>query len=216
MTSILEKGGSTFEGIKLQLCENPLPPLDEAICRRPERGAAQQLLYRALFGAAAPFYRRQCRRARAAGAHQRGLEAAPAPGVRTAGSTGTSADSDLSAIPGDRQALHRDPPATGKRFYLRPGELALPDGTTLAVIVNPNNPDGGSFDMAPLPDLLRRYPHTQFLVDEAFIGLAGKLREQGIYIKPLNDAVPGPGFMHATTALPEDNARMLTVWWELL
>lgn len=31
MTSILEKGGSTFEGIKLLLCENPLPPLDEAI-----------------------------------------------------------------------------------------------------------------------------------------------------------------------------------------
>ncbi|MFP4610454.1 MAG: histidinol-phosphate aminotransferase family protein, partial [Thiohalophilus sp.] len=33
MTSILEKGGSTFEGIKLLLCENPLPPLDEAIAR---------------------------------------------------------------------------------------------------------------------------------------------------------------------------------------
>ncbi len=31
MTSILEKGGGTFEGIKLLLCENPLPPLDEAI-----------------------------------------------------------------------------------------------------------------------------------------------------------------------------------------
>ncbi|MCI0506927.1 MAG: hypothetical protein L0Z73_12570 [Gammaproteobacteria bacterium] len=31
MTSILEKGGGTFEGIKLLLCENPLPPIDEAI-----------------------------------------------------------------------------------------------------------------------------------------------------------------------------------------
>ena len=32
MTSAkLEKGGGTFEGIKLLLCENPLPPLDEAI-----------------------------------------------------------------------------------------------------------------------------------------------------------------------------------------
>ena len=31
MTSKMEKGGATFEGIKLLLCENPLPPLDEAI-----------------------------------------------------------------------------------------------------------------------------------------------------------------------------------------
>jgi len=31
MTSILEKGSAGFEGIKLLLCENPLPPLDEAI-----------------------------------------------------------------------------------------------------------------------------------------------------------------------------------------
>jgi histidinol-phosphate aminotransferase len=52
--------------------------------------------------------------------------------------------------------------------------LAIPDGTTLAVIVNPNNPNGGIFDMAPLPALLRRHPGTRFLVDEAFIGLAGE------------------------------------------
>jgi hypothetical protein len=26
MTSILEKGGGAFKGIKLLLCENPLPP----------------------------------------------------------------------------------------------------------------------------------------------------------------------------------------------
>jgi len=31
MTSKLEKGGGAFKGIKLPLCENPLPPLDEAI-----------------------------------------------------------------------------------------------------------------------------------------------------------------------------------------
>jgi histidinol-phosphate aminotransferase len=42
------------------------------------------------------------------------------------------------------------------------------------VIVNPNNPNGGTFDMAPLPALLARYPRTRFLVDEAFIGLAGQ------------------------------------------
>lgn len=31
MTSLQEKGGGQFEGLKLLLCENPLPPLDEAV-----------------------------------------------------------------------------------------------------------------------------------------------------------------------------------------
>jgi histidinol-phosphate aminotransferase len=50
----------------------------------------------------------------------------------------------------------------------------IPEGTTLAVVVNPNNPNGGTFDTRPLPELLRRYPQTRFLMDEAFIGLAGR------------------------------------------
>ena len=31
MTSRAEKGAAGFEGLKLLLCENPLPPIDEAI-----------------------------------------------------------------------------------------------------------------------------------------------------------------------------------------
>lgn len=31
MSTIQEKGGGGFRGIKLLLCENPLPPLDEAV-----------------------------------------------------------------------------------------------------------------------------------------------------------------------------------------
>ena len=31
MNNIAEKGGGSFQGIKLLLCENPLPPIDEAI-----------------------------------------------------------------------------------------------------------------------------------------------------------------------------------------
>jgi len=31
MSSLAEKGGGAFRGIKLLLCENPLPPIDEAI-----------------------------------------------------------------------------------------------------------------------------------------------------------------------------------------
>ena len=39
--------------------------------------------------------------------------------------------------------------------------------------------------------------------------LAERLKERRIYIKPLNDAVLGPGFMRVTTALPQDDARFL-------
>jgi histidinol-phosphate aminotransferase len=63
-------------------------------------------------------------------------------------------------------------PENGFAFDLE--RLELPPGTTLAVFVNPNNPNGGTFDMTPLPGLLRRHPETRFLVDEAFIGLAGR------------------------------------------
>jgi histidinol-phosphate aminotransferase len=52
--------------------------------------------------------------------------------------------------------------------------LDIPAGTTLAVIVNPNNPNGLSFNVEVLPRLLDRHPETMFLVDEAFIGLAGQ------------------------------------------
>jgi histidinol-phosphate aminotransferase len=31
MSTIAEKGGGTFQAIKLLLCEDPLPPIDEAI-----------------------------------------------------------------------------------------------------------------------------------------------------------------------------------------
>jgi histidinol-phosphate aminotransferase len=58
-------------------------------------------------------------------------------------------------------------------FALDLAALEIPAGTTLVVLVNPNNPNGGVFDMRPLPELLRRYPTTRILVDEAFIDLAG-------------------------------------------
>jgi histidinol-phosphate aminotransferase len=211
--------------------------------------------------------------------------------------------------------------------------LEIPPRTSLVVIVNPNNPTGQVFDLSAMPGLLRSYPDTRFLVDEAFIGLAGEtvaprvpeytnllvtrtlskahslagfrvgyavlpddladdlnrhndayplarpsqaaalatlqneeqiharnrklrawtealardlravgvrtfptqtyffladfaphdatrlaaqLRERGIYIKPLNDTRLGAGYMRVTTALPDDNARVIRVLQELL
>ena len=64
------------------------------------------------------------------------------------------------------------PPERDFAFDL--ANLVIPSGTTLVAIVNPNNPSGGTFDMAPLPELLVRYPTTHFLVDEAFIGMGGE------------------------------------------
>jgi histidinol-phosphate aminotransferase len=46
--------------------------------------------------------------------------------------------------------------------------------------------------------------------------LADKLRERGIFIKPLGDPILGPGFMRVTTALPDDNQRVVQSFRELL
>jgi histidinol-phosphate aminotransferase len=174
MTSIHEKGGGTFEGIKLLLCENPLPPLDEAIA------AAQAEVPRSNYYTE-PF-------------------SAP---LRQFIANDIGVPEQLVHInAGSELILRQLFDRLGQRVHLLTptyplfteiaesytetrllpendfafdlAELKIPDETTLAVIVNPNNPNGGIFDMTPLPDILARYPDTQFLVDEAFIGLAGQ------------------------------------------
>jgi histidinol-phosphate aminotransferase len=333
MTSILEKGGGTFEGIKLLLCENPLPPLDEAIA------AAQAEVPRSNYYTEP--YSEPLRRfiAKSVGVPQRlvhinaGSELILRQIFARLGRQVHLLTPTYPLFPEIAQHYTetRLPPENDFTFDL--GKLAIPDATTLAVIVNPNNPNGGSFDMAPLPGLLRRYPQTYFLVDEAFIGLAGetvahlvpdythllvtrtlskahslagfrvgyailpedladdlnshndayplarpsqaaalatlqhedkvrnrvkqlrawteglatelralglrtyptqtyffladfaphdaagladKLHDRGIFVKPLNDPILGPGFMRVTTALPEDNARVVAALRELL
>lgn len=333
MTSILEKGGGSFDGIKLLLCENPLPPLDEAIA------AAQAEVPRGNYYTEP--YSAPLRRfiADSVDVPERlvhinaGSELILRQLFERLGQQVHLLTPTYPLFPeiAQRHTETRLRPENDFAFDLI--ELDIPPGTTLTVIVNPNNPNGGSFDMAPLPDLLRRNPHTHFLVDEAFIGLAGesvarlvpdnpnllvtrtlskahslagfrigyailpealaddlnthndayplarpsqaaalatlqhedkirsrvaqlrewtgalaselrtlgvrtyptrtyffladftphdageltgKLRERGIYIKPLNDPVLGPGFMRVTTALPGDNARVIAALRELL
>jgi histidinol-phosphate aminotransferase len=174
LSGIAEKGGGSFQGIKLLLCENPLPPLPEAIA------AAQAEVPHSNFYTEA--YSAPLRRLIAV---QCGV---PEPLVHVnAGSElilrqlferfGQQVHLLLPTYPlfpeiAQRFTATRLPPQHDFGFDL--GRLEIPDGTTLAVIVNPNNPNGGVFDMTPLPELLRRHPHTRFLVDEAFIGLAGE------------------------------------------
>jgi histidinol-phosphate aminotransferase len=174
VTSILEKGGGTFTGIKLLLCENPLPPLEEAMA------AAQAEL------PSSNYYTEPY------SAPLRRLIAGQVGVPETLVHINAGSELILRQL-FDRlgQQVHLLTPTyvlfpeIARRYTetrLRPEEgfafdlarLSIPPGTTLAVIVNPNNPTGTTFDMSPLPELLQRYKDTRFLVDEAFIGLAGQ------------------------------------------
>jgi histidinol-phosphate aminotransferase len=331
--STIEKGGGTFQGIKLLLCENPLPPIEAAI------DAAVDEVPRS------NYYTEP---------HSKPLRTLLAENLDVP-------EENLHVNAGSELILRQLFDRFGERVHLltptyplfpeiaerytetrlRPeddfrydlGQLEVPDGTTLAVIVNPNNPNGGTFDMARLPALLEGHPDTRFLVDEAFIDVAGEsvvdlvprhrnllvtrtlskahslagfrvgygvfpksvaaefdrrndaypltrpsqaaaiatlrheetirdridrlrawredlateiealgvrtfpsetyffladfaphdaseiaseLRERDIYVKPLDDARLGPGFMRLTTARPEENRRVLSALEELL
>lgn len=174
MTSLLEKGGGTFAGIKMLLCENPLPPLGEAIA------AAQKELANSNYYTEA--YSAPLRRllSEQLGVPERLVHI-------NAGSELILRQ--LFARLGKRvhlltptYVLFPEIAASYTETYLSPQDnfsfdlarLTIPPDTTLVAIVNPNNPNGGTFDMAPLPDLLARYPNTQFLIDEAFVGMAGQ------------------------------------------
>jgi histidinol-phosphate aminotransferase len=174
MSARSEKGGGAFEGIKLLLCENPLPPIDEAIeAARAE--LARSNYYTEPFSA--PLRRLL---AEAAGVPERLVHVNAGSelilrqlfdrlGQRVHLLTPTY---PLFAELAASFTETRLSPEDAFRFDL--DRLEIPRGTSLAVIVNPNNPNGGSFDMGPLARLLGRYPETRFLVDEAFIGLAGR------------------------------------------
>lgn len=174
MTSRIEKGGGAFRGIKLLLCENPLPPIEEAIeAARDE--LARSNYYTEAFSA--PLRRMLAEQNEVperlvhinAGSELILRQIFQRLGQRVHLLTPTYALFPEIAVTFTETRLSPD---EGFRFDL--GRLDIPESTSLAVIVNPNNPNGGSFDMSPLPSLLRRHPRTFFLVDEAFIGLAGR------------------------------------------
>ena len=174
MTSILEKGGGTFTGIKLLLCENPLPPIDAAIV------AAQAEVPRSNYYTEA--YSAPLRRviARQLGVPERlihinaGSELILRQLFARFGQQVHLLTPTYPLFPEIAGRYTETPLLPENDFAFDLAQLEVPPGTTLGVIVNPNNPNGGTFDMAPLPDLLRHHPDTRFLVDEAFIGLAGR------------------------------------------
>lgn len=174
MTSLLEKGGGGFKGLKLLLCENPLPPLEEAIA------AARAELPRSNYYTEA--YSAPPRRLLAAqiGVPERlihinaGSELILRQLFDRFGQKVHLLTPTYALFPEIAQSYTETRLLPEKDFAFDLGALEVPAGTTLVVIVNPNNPNGGIFDMGPLPGLLRRHPSTHFLVDEAFIGLSGQ------------------------------------------
>lgn len=173
MNTIAEKGGGSFQGIKLLLCENPLPPLDEAIAAAQAEVPHSNYYTEAYSAPLRQLLSEQI------GVPERLIH--------------INAGSELilrQLFDRFGQQVHLLTPTyalfteIAQRFTetrLRPEQnfafdlehLLIPGGTSLVVIVNPNNPNGGVFDMTPLPALLRRHPQTCFLVDEAFIAMAG-------------------------------------------
>jgi len=173
MSSIGEKGGGAFQGIKMLLCENPLPPIEEAIraaqaearfgnyYTQPYSAPLRQLLSQQLgvperlihINAGSELILRQL---------------FDRFGQRVHLLTPT-----YPLFPEIARSFTETQLLPENDFHFDLARLEIPPETTLAVIVNPNNPNGRSFDTAPVPELLRRHPKTYFLVDEAFIGLAG-------------------------------------------
>jgi histidinol-phosphate aminotransferase len=174
MTIIAEKGGGTFKGIKLLLCENPLPPIDEAIAAA-QAEAPHSNYYTEPYSA--PLRRLVSEQI---GVPERlihinaGSELILRQLFDRFGQQVHLLTPTYVLFPEIARRYTETRLVPERDFAFDLGQLAIPDGTTLAVIVNPNNPNGGIFDMMHLPTLLRRHPQTRFLVDEAFIGLAGE------------------------------------------
>lgn len=174
MSARAEKGGGAFQGIKLLLCENPLPPIEEAIA------AAQDEVPRGNYYTEA--YSAPLRRliAQRLAIPERlihinaGSELILRQLFDRFGRQVHLLAPTYALFPEIARRWTETRLLPEKDFAFDLSELTIPEGTTLAVIVNPNNPNGGTFDMTPLPSLLERHPDTLYLVDEAFIGLAGQ------------------------------------------
>lgn len=210
MSVIAEKGGGTVQGIKLLLCENPLPPLGVAIA------AARAELQNSNYYTepySAPLRKLISEQI---GVPERYIH--------------INAGSELilrQLFDRFGQQVHLLMPTyvlfpeisrhytetcllPEQDFAFDLNRLVIPEGTTLAVIVNPNNPNGGIFGVRELPELLKRYPGTLFLVDEAFIGMAGEsvanrvpMHSNLLVTRTLSKAHSLAGFRVGYAILPE-------------
>jgi histidinol-phosphate aminotransferase len=174
MTSLTEKGGGTFEGIKLLLCENPLPPIEEAIAAAQAEAPRGNYYTEAYSAPLRRLLSEQIGVAEELIHINAGSELILRQLFDRFGQQVHLLTPTYSLFPEIAHRYSETRLLSQRDFSFDLANLRIPEGTTLAVIVNPNNPNGGTFAMAPLPALLRRYSNILFLVDEAFIGLAGQ------------------------------------------
>lgn len=174
MNALAEKGGGTFHGIKLLLCENPLPPLEEAIAAAQDEVPHSNYYTEPYSAPLRHLISEQLNVPERCIHINAGSELILRQIFDRFGQQVHLLTPTYILFPEIAQRYTETRLRPEKGFMFDLSEWVIPDGTTLAVIVNPNNPNGGIFDMAPLPELLYRYPKTSFLIDEAFIGLAGK------------------------------------------
>ncbi len=210
MSALAEKGGGTFHGIKLLLCENPLPPLEEAIA------AAQAEAPRGNYYTEA--YSAPLRQliAEQLGVPERlvhvnaGSELILRQLFDRFGARVHLLTPTYALFPEIARSYTETRLSPADNFGFDLARLEVPPGTTLVALVNPNNPNGGTFDMAPLAALLTAHPDTKFLVDEAFIGLAGRSVAQWVpryrnvlVTRTLSKAHSLAGFRVGYAVLPE-------------
>lgn len=174
MTSKDEKGGAGFRGLKLLLCENPLPPLDVAIAAAQAEAPHGNLYTEPYSAPLRAFLSRQLNVPERLIHINAGSELILRQIFDRLGERVHLLTPTYALFPEIARSFTETRLRAEDDFRFALSDLRIPQDTTLAVIVNPNNPNGGTFDMARLPDLLDRHPQTMFLVDEAFIGLAGQ------------------------------------------
>ena len=205
-----EKGGGTFEGVKLLLCENPLPPIEEAIAAAEAELPRSNYYTEAYSEPLRQLISERLEVPERLGHINAGSELILRQIFDRLGQQVPLLSPTYSLFPEIAQNCTEKRLLPEEEFAYDLSQLQIPDGTTLTVIVNPNNPNGGTFDMAPLPKLLEKYPDKQFLVDEAFIGLAGQSvvqlvseYENLLVTRTLSKAHSLAGFRVGYAVLPE-------------
>ncbi|MEW6739911.1 MAG: pyridoxal phosphate-dependent aminotransferase [Nitrospirota bacterium] len=172
--SRLEKGGFPLEGINMALCENPLPPIDEAI----EAAKAEAPLSNHY---TEPYSWKL---------KEKISDYANVPVENIHINAGSELIlRQLFLLYGHR--VHLISPtyylfeeiAENKTytfldekedFLFDMKKLEIPKDTTLAVIVNLNNPTGTIFDIKENLGIIETHPDAMFLIDEAFIEFGGE------------------------------------------
>lgn len=195
------------------LCENPLPPLDEAIAAAQAELPASNFYTKPY---SEPLHRFL---AESIGVPERlihinaGSELILRQLFKRLGQQVHLLTPTYALFPEVAKRYTETPLLPENDFAFDLARLEIPSGTTLAAIVNPNNPNGGIFDMTPLPNLLRRHPKTRVLVDEAFIGMAGQSvahlvpkYSNLLVTRTLSKAHSLAGFRVGYAILPEDLA----------